>query len=62
MWALVLAFTAVASFVPGSARAQEFSRVDFFQGSLVNSGRVIGLGGAFISDDTRIVLGKKESR
>jgi len=33
----------------GAAFAQEFSRVDFFQGSLVNSGRVVGLGGAFVS-------------
>ena len=43
--AAVLALTAAG----GAARAQDPLNIDFFQGPLVSSGRVVGMGGAFVS-------------
>jgi hypothetical protein len=47
-WTALL-FLVMAHNTPVWAQDDNFSRVDFFQGSLINSGRVIGLGGAFVS-------------
>ena len=41
----LLAFQTTAAW----AQKSNSSRVEFFQGSVINSGRVVGLGGAFVS-------------
>ncbi len=45
--AILLAATLVTT--SATARAQDQLNIDFFQGPLVSSGRVVGMGGAFVS-------------
>jgi hypothetical protein len=46
---LTVAILASMVLAPCAAHAQETLNIDFFQGPLVSSGRVVGMGGAFVS-------------